>query len=165
MHAGDEFTYDAFISAHDEAKEFVLENILDPLESGLNGPSPYRLCWHSRDFIPGIPIMEQIARCIAESRKIIFVFSEHFSQSEFCRVELELAMKRYLSSRTRCIVPVALADKAVPTHVKQRITYLPILSAEEGDVAGKIAQIVGEHFQLLMHSIICMLESGSVIRA
>ena len=136
------FTYDAFISAHDEAKEFVLESLLPPLESG---PAPYRLCWHSRDFLPGIPIMEQIAQSMAKSRKIILVFSEHFSQSEFCRVELELAMNKYMSSSTRCVLPVTLAgEHVVPPLVKQTITYLPTVSADEGDVAGKIAQVMGE---------------------
>ena len=138
------FLYDAFISAHDEAKDFVFENILQPLESDWTGSTPYKLCWHSRDFIPGIPIMEQIARSISESRKIIFVFSEHFSQSEFCCAELQLAMNRYLSSNTRCIVPVALADSYVPEEVRQSITYLPSLSADEGDVAGRIAKVLGE---------------------
>ena len=94
--------------------------------------------------MPGIPIIEQIAQCIAESRKIIFVFSEHFMQSEFCRIELELAMKKCLSSRTRCIVPVTLAEKHVPELVKQRMTYLPILSTGEEDIAAKIAQTMGE---------------------
>lgn len=148
VYVGDGFTYDAFISAHDEAKDFVSENILYPLESLLhNSSSRYRLCWHSRDFIPGIPIMEQITKCIAKSRKIIFVFSEHFLQSKFCHVELELAMNRYLSSHTRCIVPVALTEKDVPANVKQMITYLPILSAGNGNVAEKIAQIMGECYE------------------
>lgn len=146
---GDGFTYDAFISAHDEAKDFVLQNILYPLESLHNSSSQYRLCWHSRDFIPGIPVMEQITECIAKSRKIIFVFSEHFLQSKFCHVELELAMNRYLSSHTRCIVPVALTEKDVPANVKRMITYLPILSAGNGNVAEKIAQIMGECYERL----------------
>ena len=147
------FLYDAFISAHDEAKDFVFENILQPLESDWTGSTPYKLCWHSRDFIPGIPIMEQIARSISESRKIIFVFSEHFSQSEFCCAELQLAMNRYLSSNTRCIVPVALADSYVPEEVRQSITYLPSLSADEGDVAGRIAQVLGESITCGKHNI------------
>lgn len=144
FYVGEGFTYDAFISAHDEAKDYVLEKILYPLESVHNSSSRYRLCWHSRDFIPGIPIMEQITNCIAKSRKVIFVFTENFSLSKFCHVELELAMNRYLSSHTRCIIPVALKHKHVPANVKQMITYLPILSAGDGDVAEKIAQVMGE---------------------
>lgn len=134
------YTYDAFISAHDEAKDFVLETILPSLESG---PSPYRLCWHSRDFLPGIPIMEQIVKTMAQSRKIIFVFSENFRRSEFCRVELELAMNRYMNSSTRCILPVTMAGRHVPIYVSQTLTYLPILAAEDSDVAGKIAKVIG----------------------
>ena len=138
----DGFTYDAFISAHDETKDFVLETILPSLESG---PSPYRLCWHSRDFLPGIPVMEQIAKTMSKSRKILFVFSENFCQSEFCRAELELAMNRFMNSSTRCILPVTVAGRHVPLYVRQAITYLPILAAEEGDVTGKIAQVMGKY--------------------
>ena len=103
--------------------------------------------------MPGIPIMEQIAECIVESRKIIFVFSERFMQSEFCRIELELAMNKCLSSRTRCIVPVALTERDVPALVKQRITYLPILPAAsgEGDMAAMIAQVIGETQSVSLH--------------
>ena len=137
----DGFMYDAFVSAHSEVSDFVLENILPRLESG---PAPYRLCWHSRDFIPGIPIMEQIARAMAKSRKVIFVFSEHFSQSQFCCAELELAMNRYMSSCTRCILPVAMGGEHVPDNVRETITYLPVLSAGERDVAGKIAKVMGK---------------------
>ena len=140
--ADDGFEYDAFVSAHDEAREFVLESILPPLESD---PAPYRLCWHSRDFIPGVPIMEQIAMTMARSRKIIFVFSEHFSQSQFCCAELELAMSRYMRSCTRCILPVALEGGFVPEELKKRLTYLPVLSArEEVDVAAEIAKVMGK---------------------
>lgn len=88
--------------------------------------------------------MEQIAHTMAKSRKIIFVFSEHFSQSRFCSAELELAMTRYMSSCTRCILPVALASGFVPEDLRKRITYLPVLSAGEEDVAGKIAKVMGE---------------------
>ena len=133
--------YDAFISAHDEVKNIVLDSILQPLESS---PSLYRLCWHSRDFLPGIPIMEQIARAMAKSRKIIFVFSEHFLQSEFCRVELKLAMNRYMRSCTRCIIPVTLADEHVPKQLRQTVTYLPILSTGESNVSEEITKVMGE---------------------
>ena len=88
--------------------------------------------------------MEQIARAMARSRRVIFVFSEHFSQSSFCSAELELAMNRYMSSCTRCILPVAIGGEHVPENVRERITYLPVLSTKEGDVAGKIAEVMGE---------------------
>ena len=135
--------YDAFISAHDETKEFIEKCILHPLESTSHFPVPYKLCWHSRDFIPGIPILEQIADCMAESRKIIVVFSEHFMESEFCRVELDLAIRRHQTTCTRCIVPVALSERDVPDRVKQRITYLPTVLADD-KFTTNVAKILGE---------------------
>ena len=79
-----------------------------------------------------------------------YLYSEHFSQSQFCTAELELAMTRYLKSCTRCILPVALGQGCVPEELRKRLTYLPVLSTtttageEEEDVAGKIAKIMGE---------------------
>lgn len=144
---GQNFVYDAFISAHDETKQFIQNCILQPLESISSFPVPYKLCWHSRDFIPGIPILEQIADCMAESRKIIVVFSEHFMESEFCRVELDVAIRRHQTTRTRCIVPVALSSRDVPDKVKQRITYLPTVLADDTFLTN-MANILGEcqHF-------------------
>ena len=86
--------------------------------------------------------MEQIIKFMSESRKVIIVFTEHFMASEFCRVELDIAMNRHLLSNTRCIVPVVHSEKDIPTEVKQRITYLSVMKAEK-NVAERIAQNLG----------------------
>ena len=121
----------------------MFDCLLYPLENCIH-PVPYKLCWHSRDFLPGIPILEQISDCMAESRKIIFVFSENFMDSDFCRVELQLALARCQTSATRCIIPIALSEKNVPSGVKERITYLSAIVAGGETLTANVARILGK---------------------
>lgn len=135
------FKYDIFISAHDEARQFAEDRVLLPLESGFN--PPYKVCWHHRDFIVGIPIVDQIADTIQQSRKVVFIFSEHFVNSRFCCLELEQALHRLTVTRTRCVIPIALSEDSVPDKLKHRITYWPIVSVEEEDFLEKITTLIG----------------------
>ena len=120
----------------------VEQSLLRPLES--QSHPPYQVCWHLRDFIAGLSIGEQIADAMNKSRKILFVFSEHFSESKFCRLELELAMNRLMGTNTRCLVPIALGEGTVPQRVRSMLTYWPVLSLSEGDVVERLKQLIGE---------------------
>lgn len=122
------FTYDVFVCAHDELRDWTEEALIFPLEHECD--PPYKVCWHLRDFIAGLPINEQIINSIYESRKVVLVFSEHFMDSKFCKLELEQAMHRQLTSRTRCLLPITLSDEMVPPEVK-RFTYLQFSSNEQ----------------------------------
>jgi len=135
------FCYDVFISAHDECRELVENMILLPLERDCN--PPYIICWHMRNFIAGIPIMEQITDAVYQSRKVVFVFSEHFMESTFCRMELEQAMHRLLTSRTRCLVPIALSEDAVPQELKSKLTYWPLVNVQEENLLERITKLLG----------------------
>ncbi len=134
------FTYDVFICAHDELRCWVEEVILLPLETTCN--PPYKICWHLRDFVTGLPINEQIVNAIYESRKIVIVFSKHFMDSKFCQLELEHAMYRQLKSRTRCLLPITLSSELVPPILKNNFTYLEITGKEE--VASKLLKLLGK---------------------
>ena len=139
---GKGFTYDVFISAHDETRDLVYKNILLPLEQDSN--PPYKVCWHLRDFTAGVPIAEQIADAVKQSRKIIFVFSGRFSESKFCQLELDQAIHRLITSRTRCLVPIALNEEAVPKKLKNILTYWPVVLASEHKWIERIKQLIGE---------------------
>ena len=96
-----------------------------------------------RNFLAGIPIMEQITDAVYQSRKVVFVFSEHFMESTFCRMELEQAMHRLLTSRTRCLVPIVLSEEAVPQELKSKLTYWPLVNAQEENLLEKITKLIG----------------------
>lgn len=78
---GDNFTYHAFISYSHPDADWVKEQLLPRLE---NNKSPYRLCIHERDFMPGRWIIDNIIDNIESSRKVpeYTHLSEYVSASE-----------------------------------------------------------------------------------
>ncbi|KAA8591932.1 hypothetical protein FQN60_017306 [Etheostoma spectabile] len=85
------FTYHAFISYSHSDADWVRDQLLPCLESNKNS---YRLCIHERDFMPGRWIIDNIIDNIENSRKVIFVLSRHFVNSEWCNYELYFAQQR-----------------------------------------------------------------------
>uniref|UniRef100_A0A3P9IM08 Toll-like receptor 18 n=1 Tax=Oryzias latipes TaxID=8090 RepID=A0A3P9IM08_ORYLA len=85
------FTYHAFISYSHSDADWVRDQLLPCLENNRN---PYRLCIHERDFMPGKWIIDNIIENIESSRKILFVLSRHFVNSEWCNYELYFAQQR-----------------------------------------------------------------------
>lgn len=136
------FTYDVFVCAHDELREWIEEVILLPLESDYN--PPYKICWHLRDFVTGLPIGEQIVNAIYTSRKVAVIFSKHFMESKFCQMELEHAMYRQIKSKTRCLLPLTLSHELVPPGMKRKLTYLQITGNEH--LAPKLIELLGKSY-------------------
>ncbi|XP_008287182.1 toll-like receptor 18 [Stegastes partitus] len=87
----EDFTYHAFISYSHSDADWVRDQLLPCLEKNRN---PYRLCIHERDFMPGKWIIDNIIDNIESSRKVIFVLSRHFVNSEWCNYELYFAQQR-----------------------------------------------------------------------
>ncbi|XP_028985078.1 toll-like receptor 18 [Betta splendens] len=85
------FTFHAFISYSHSDADWVREQLLPGLENNRN---PYRLCIHERDFMPGKWIIDNIIENIESSRKVIFVLSRNFVNSEWCNYELYFAQQR-----------------------------------------------------------------------
>lgn len=95
LRSADRFLWDAFVSYHNSDAEWVCEHIVPTLESTA---LRFRLCVAERDFIPGLPIAENVCRGIAQSRKSLFVLSSQFSTSRWCMFELTLAQHRLFES-------------------------------------------------------------------
>ncbi|MCI4374501.1 hypothetical protein PGIGA_G00006910 [Pangasianodon gigas] len=86
-----DYTFHAFISYSHSDADWVRDELLPCLE---NSKPPYRLCIHERDFMPGKWIIDNIIENIENSRKVIFVLSRHFVNSEWCNYELYFAQQR-----------------------------------------------------------------------
>ncbi|XP_076844481.1 toll-like receptor 18 [Brachyhypopomus gauderio] len=86
-----DYGFHAFISYSHSDAEWVREQLLSHLE---NSQPPYRICIHERDFMPGKWIIDNIIQNIENSRKVIFVLSRHFVNSEWCNYELYFAQQR-----------------------------------------------------------------------
>lgn len=85
------YTYHAFISYSHSDADWVRDQLLPSLENSRN---PYRLCIHERDFMPGKWIIDNIIENIENSRKVIFILSRHFVNSEWCNYELYFTQQR-----------------------------------------------------------------------
>ncbi|XP_023657215.2 toll-like receptor 18 isoform X1 [Paramormyrops kingsleyae] len=97
------FAYHAFISYSHSDADWVRDQLLTCLES--NKP-PYNICIHERDFMPGKWIIDNIIENIENSRKVIFVLSKHFVNSEWCNYELYFAQQRAIGKTFSDVVLV-----------------------------------------------------------
>ncbi|KAK5606875.1 hypothetical protein CRENBAI_014116 [Crenichthys baileyi] len=89
-------SFDAFVSYCEKDASWVEEFLVPALEEpsdtdSVNPTSPLTLCLHKRDFLPGHWIMDNIMSSIERSRRTVFVLSENFVQSDWCRYELDFS--------------------------------------------------------------------------
>ncbi|XP_077563917.1 toll-like receptor 6 [Haemaphysalis longicornis] len=102
------FLWDAFLSYHVSEASWVRSALLTKLETA---PMLFRVCVAERDFIPGLPITENICRCISQSRVSLFVLSGEFCRSRWCMFELTMAQHRlFESERDEHIILIKMGD-------------------------------------------------------
>ena len=96
--------YDALVSYSHKDDDFVENNILRKLEEG---PRPYKICIHTRDWLAGEWIPKQIVDSVEQSRRTIVILSPNFIESIWGRMEFRVAHQQALSDgRTRVIVVI-----------------------------------------------------------
>ncbi|NWI62072.1 TLR22 protein, partial [Todus mexicanus] len=106
--------YDAFVSYSENNSDWVENVMVRELEQAC---PPFRLCLHKRDFVPGKWIVDNIIDCIEKSHKTLFVLSEHFVQSEWCKYELDFSHFRLFDENNDAVILVLLEpiqSKAIP---------------------------------------------------
>lgn len=94
-------TYDAFISFSHQDEEFVIEELVDKLESGTNS---YKLCIHVRDWPAGEWIPNQIINSVKESRRTIIIMSKNFVRSEWGKMEFLVAQQQAQNEKRNRVV-------------------------------------------------------------
>ena len=76
--------YDAFVLYHfDSNNSFIVDHLLPEMEEMRR----FRLCVHSRNFIPGRDIKENIEDAIEDSNSAIIIMSQGFVDSIWCKEE------------------------------------------------------------------------------
>ena len=81
-------TFDAYVCFDfDTDNDFVLDAILPELEG--KDDSSFTLCLHSRDFVPGQAIKDNIQDAIQNSNSAIVILSQGFINSIWCKYEFE----------------------------------------------------------------------------
>ncbi|KAM7021477.1 toll-like receptor 2 type-1 [Passerculus sandwichensis] len=106
--------YDAFVSYSENDSEWVESTMVRELEQAC---PPFRLCLHKRDFVPGKWIVDNIIDSIEKSRKTLFVLSEHFVRSEWCKYELDFSHFRLFDENNDAAILILLEpiqSKAIP---------------------------------------------------
>ncbi|KAI2656691.1 toll-like receptor 1 [Labeo rohita] len=96
--------FHAFVSYSQKNADWVKSQFLPKLE----GDYCLRVCHHERDFIPGKTIVQNILRCIEQSRRCVFVLSSHFVQSEWCHYELYFANHQRVTRGMDSIILILL---------------------------------------------------------
>ncbi|NWH19271.1 TLR22 protein, partial [Grus americana] len=106
--------YDAFVSYSENDSDWVENIMVRELEQAC---PPFRLCLHKRDFVPGKWIVDNIIDSIEKSHKTLFVLSEHFVQSEWCKYELDFSHFRLFDENDDAAILVLLEpiqSKTIP---------------------------------------------------
>ncbi|XP_048737272.2 toll-like receptor 4 [Ostrea edulis] len=105
------YRYDAFISYAAENEIFAID-VINDLERNSN----LRVCFHSRDFIPGTAIADNISNAIQNSRRTVCIVTSHFLQSYWCMFEFNMArMVSFYSRAGENVLSLVLLEK-YPTH-------------------------------------------------
>ncbi|OCT96994.1 toll-like receptor 2 type-2 [Xenopus laevis] len=100
-----EICYDGFVSYSERDSEWVENMMVPKLENA--GP-PMKLCLHKRDFVPGKWIIDNIIDAMEKSYKTLFVLSEHFVRSEWCKYELEFSHFRLFDENNDTAILILL---------------------------------------------------------
>ncbi|XP_067056716.1 uncharacterized protein [Acropora muricata] len=100
------FKFDAFIIYSTTDETWVKKKLLSILEKKHN----IKCCIHYRDFLPGVPFVENMARSVYNSRKTIAVVSKSFLSSNYCNHELNIALHRLVERGDNSVIVVKLDD-------------------------------------------------------
>ncbi|XP_022625698.1 toll-like receptor 2 type-2 [Seriola dumerili] len=93
-------SFDAFVSYSERDTGWVETYLVPELEepTEIDGDAanyrtarPLTLCLHKRDFLPGQWIVDNIMSAMERSRRTVFILSENFVQSDWCRYELDFS--------------------------------------------------------------------------
>lgn len=106
--------YDAFVSYSERDSHWVENLMVQELE---HFNPPFKLCLHKRDFVPGKWIIDNIIDSIEKSHKTVFVLSENFVKSEWCKYELDFSHFRLFDENNDAAILILLEPiekKAIP---------------------------------------------------
>ncbi|XP_070532202.1 uncharacterized protein [Ptychodera flava] len=112
-----------FFSYSNKDRDWV-EDAINKLESG----GKITCLYDDRDFIAGVPIVDNILSCIMKADRTVLVLSPDFVNSPWCRYEVQLTLSEHLARERKVVIPVLLRDNVIPDFVSH-LTYLDVQDA------------------------------------
>ncbi|KAL3854801.1 hypothetical protein ACJMK2_014050, partial [Sinanodonta woodiana] len=104
--------YDVFISYSSEDLEWVKLYLFQELTE-----QKYHVCIDFKDFVPGIPISENIIDAIYKSKRTIILMSKNFLCSMWGQFELQQAHNRAIARREDVLILIKLDDCKIPAKL------------------------------------------------
>ena len=129
------YRYDAFIlyCSDDEDRIWVHRLFVQKMEEDYG----FKLCIHHRDFLAGIPIVDNIVEAIQVSRKVIAVVSPNFLKSDWCSQEIHLTnyidRNKFIIILLRDITLGACAIQPLMRFLLETRTYIEWTEDREGE--------------------------------
>jgi tetratricopeptide (TPR) repeat protein len=104
------YRYDAFLSyrRQDPDRAFTRDLLRRLEEAG------YTVAIDERDFEPNLPFLNEMERCIRESRFTLAVISPRYLQSGNCEEEAVISKVLDMGERKRCLLPLTLEKVQMP---------------------------------------------------
>ncbi|XP_023931132.1 toll-like receptor 2 [Lingula anatina] len=136
---------DAFVAYAGSSEEWIVRQFLPHVEGegqstdqgqGKGQDISFKVCIHSRDFLPGEYIIDNIVEKMEASRATILIISHNFIKSDWCKYEVDITQAKVLRERRGAIIVVFLEQipyKQLPKTLrlmKRHLTYLEWLEEE-----------------------------------
>lgn len=103
--------YDVFISYAHQDSSYVEHQLLPGLETPEYDHDPqFKCCLHSRDWLPGECIPDQILHSVENSRRTIIILSDHYLDSMWSNMEFRAAHSKALEENFQRVVIVLAGD-------------------------------------------------------
>ncbi|KAM9342271.1 toll-like receptor 8 [Pholidichthys leucotaenia] len=109
--------YDAFVTydtKDPQVSEWVMENLRVKLEE--EGEKQHPLCLEERDWVPGVPLLDNLTQSIQYSRKTLFVLTEGYVKTGVFKLAMCLAHQRLLDENVDVIVLLMLEPVLQHSH-------------------------------------------------
>ena len=101
------YHFDAFVSCERADAIWVKRNVISKLENQQTG---LKFCVAQRNFLVGATIIDNIVRSINQSRKVVFVISQNFLKSGWCKEELLIGHQESLYRGKNIIICIFMPD-------------------------------------------------------
>ncbi len=129
------YKYHAFLTYSSNDRDEALK-IYDTLAS-------FKICFASKDFMPGEPVLDNIKTCIGISRRVLHLFSKSYLASKWCNAELNLTEEIQQSQATLKSVFLLLGDTTtddIPELMKGK--FMDVIRCDEDHFLDKLCSIL-----------------------